>query len=76
MIKVIKKNFYVNNTVLHKIKSAFAFEELERHHALFRNLPFIEITFISDTKNYNELVFLLDSYKMPLHVLSDKKKIN
>lgn len=50
----------------------FMFNELEKHHNLFKNLPSLNITFIlNDTKNRSnkELTFLLVSHKLPVFII-------
>lgn len=62
-IKINKKkqkktfSFTLNNLII--------FEELELHFYLFRNLPPLNITIITNSKSIKELIFLLQSFKLP-----------
>jgi large subunit ribosomal protein L5 len=60
----IKKN--VTNTISFKLKNTSSFDELEKHHNLFKNLPLLDITFVTTTKNQKELLYLVISHKLPL----------
>lgn len=42
------------------------FEELEKQFYLFTNLPPLNIILITNTKNQKELIYLLNSFKVPL----------
>ena len=48
------------------IKELITFKELETHYYLFNNLPPLNITLITNTKTKKELIFLLNSFKIPL----------
>jgi len=65
----IKENQY--NKISIKLIQPFMFNELEKHHNLFKNLPSLNITFIiHNTKIHNkELLFLLMSHKLPVFVI-------
>lgn len=43
-----------------------SFKELEKQFYLFSNLPPLNITFVSNTKSKKELLYLLNSFKLPL----------
>jgi large subunit ribosomal protein L5 len=67
------KNFYgvrikksQINTISFKLANSSSFDELERHHNLFKNLPLLDITFVTTTKNQKELLYLVISHKLPL----------
>ena len=67
------KNFYgikvkrsQINSISFKLINAILFNELERHHGLFKTLPILDITIITNTKNQEELLFLINSHKLPL----------
>lgn len=44
------------------------FKELEKQFYLFSNLPPLNITLVSNTKSKKELLYLLNSFKLPLTV--------
>lgn len=48
------------------LKNLINFKELEKQFYLFSNLPPLNITFVTNTKNKNELLYLLKSFKIPL----------
>ena len=48
------------------IKELITFKELETHFYLFNNVPPLNITLVTNTKNKKELIFLLNSFKIPL----------
>lgn len=54
------KNFSFTLTTL------IAFQELETQFYLFRNLPPLNVTLITNTKTRKEFLFLLNSFKIPL----------
>lgn len=69
------KNFYgidisnnLINTISFKITNIFAFNEIEKHHNIFKNLPVLNVTITTTTKNKKELLYLLYSYKLPITV--------
>jgi ribosomal protein L5 len=41
------------------------FKELEKQFYLFTNLPPLNITLVTNTKTRKELIYLLNSFKMP-----------
>jgi ribosomal protein L5 len=48
------------------IKDLIVLKEFNPHFHLFNNLPALNITIITNTKNKNELIYLLQSFKLPL----------
>jgi len=67
------KNFYgimvktrQTKTLSFKLMSAFIFDELEKQHNIFKNLPTLDVTFVTNTRNPKELYFLIMSHKLPL----------
>jgi large subunit ribosomal protein L5 len=62
----IKHNHHQVKTVSFKITNISITKELEKHHNLFKGLPKLGITFVTNTKNQKELFFLLVSHKLPL----------
>lgn len=60
----IKKN--QTNAISFKLKNTSSFDELEKHHNIFKNLPLLDITFITNTQNQKELLYLIISHKLPL----------
>jgi len=55
------------NTFSYQLKSIFIFLELERNYNLFNNLSNLNITIVTNTKTRNELLFLLNSFKLPIN---------
>lgn len=56
----IKKNVFS-----YEIHDTFSFSELEGHYYLFNNLPKLDITIVTTTKNKEELIFILRSLQFP-----------
>ena len=48
------------------LKDLISFKELEKQFYLFSNLPPLNITFVTNTKTRKELLYLLNSFKLPL----------
>lgn len=48
------------------LKDLISFKELEKQFYLFSNLPPLNITFVTNTKTKKELLYLLNSFKLPL----------
>jgi len=61
-----KKGKKKNNTFSYKLKNTFIFLELEQNYSLFNNISNLNITIVTNTKTQNELLFLLQSFKLPL----------
>ena len=61
----LNKNNNVKNLSF-TIKELITFKELEAHFYLFSNVPPLNITLITNTKTKKELMFLLNSFKVPL----------
>lgn len=62
-IKKLKPNsfsFYIKDLIILK--------EFNPHFHLFKNLPALNITIITNTKTSTELIYLLQSFKIPLKV--------
>ena len=59
--KKMKKNAFSYN--LHE---TFTFKELENHYYLFNNLSKLNITIVTNTKNKEEMIFLLKSLQLPI----------
>lgn len=58
--KINKKNAFSYN-----LYETFTFTELEEHYHIFKDLPKLHITIVTNTKNKNELIFLLKSFHFP-----------
>lgn len=58
--KLLKRGFSFT------IKDFVCFKKLEKQFYLFSKLPPLNITFITNTKTKNELLYLLQSFKVPL----------
>jgi len=54
------------NTVSFKLINVSSFNELEKHHNIFKNLQVLDITFVTNTTNHKELLYLLHSYRLPI----------
>jgi len=67
------KNFSVqkkkskSNTFSYQLRNTFIFLEVERNYNLFNNLSNLNITVVTNTKTQNELLFLLNSFKLPIN---------
>jgi large subunit ribosomal protein L5 len=59
--KKIKKN-----AVSYDLHETFTFKELESHYYLFNNLSRLNITIVTNTKNQEEMIFLLKSLQLPI----------
>ena len=59
--KKIKKN-----AVSYDLHETFTFKELENHYYLFNNLSRLNITIVTNTKNQEEMLFLLKSLQLPI----------
>jgi large subunit ribosomal protein L5 len=57
--KTIQKNSYSL-----QLKNTFIFLELEQNYNLFNNLSNLNITIVTNTSTQNELLFLLNSFKL------------
>jgi large subunit ribosomal protein L5 len=53
-------------TISFKLKNNLVFSELENHYQYFNKLPYLNITIITNTSSFNELLFLLKSFKFPI----------
>lgn len=53
------------NALSYELHDTFSFSELERHYYFFNNLPKLDITIITTTKNKKELKFILKSLQFP-----------
>nr|WDD39304.1 ribosomal protein L5 [Gomphonema parvulum] len=54
------------NAVTYDLHETFAFKELENHYYLFNNLSKLNITIVTNTKNKEEMIFLLKSLQLPI----------
>lgn len=61
--KIIKK--MQQKALSWELYEMFSFSELERNYYLFYNLPKLNITFITDSRSKNELLFILKSFLFP-----------
>jgi len=62
-----QKTTQQSNTFAYQLKNTFIFLELERNYNLFNNLSNLDITIITNTKTQKELLFLLNSCKLPIN---------
>ena len=58
----IKKNAFS-----YELHDTFSFYELESHYYYFNNLPKLDITVITNSKNKEELIFILKSFQFPFN---------
>jgi large subunit ribosomal protein L5 len=63
-IALTKKNNSNNYSCI--IKEMITFKELSNHFYLFNNLPPLNITVVTNTKTQKELLFFLNSFKLPV----------
>lgn len=63
----IQKKNQTPNAFSYQLKNTFIFLELERNYNLFNNLSNLNITIVTNTKTQTELLFLLNSYKLPIN---------
>jgi large subunit ribosomal protein L5 len=66
----IAKNKLRNHTFSYRLKDNLIFLELEQNYYIFNNLPDLNITLVADVKNEKEFIFLLNSFKLPIHIFS------
>ena len=59
--KKVKKN-----AISYDLHETFTFKELENHYYFFNNLSRLNITLVTNTKNQEEMIFLLKSLQLPL----------
>lgn len=51
-----------------KIKNSLLFPELKNHYQYFNRLPPLNFTIMTNTSKFNECIFLLKSFKIPIHL--------
>jgi large subunit ribosomal protein L5 len=56
----------IKKTFSFSLKNNLLFLELEKHYQYFNRLPHLDVTMVTDANSFNELVFLLKSFKIPL----------
>ena len=64
----LQKRNQQSNSFSYRLKNTFIFLELERNYNLFNNLSNLNITIVTNTKTQNELLFLLNSFKLPINL--------
>lgn len=60
----VQKENFQPSAFSYQLKNIFFFLELERNYNLFNKLSNLNITIITNTKTKNELLFLLNSFKL------------
>jgi large subunit ribosomal protein L5 len=55
-----------HKTFSFSLKNNLLFSELETHYQYFNRLPHLDIAMVTNAKSFNELIFLLKSFKIPL----------
>lgn len=74
--KIIYKDQSQNNSAIsYHIPNLMTFFEFENNYSLFSDLLNLQITFITNTKTKNELIFLLNSLKIPFKETINSAKI-
>ena len=63
----IKKNVKCTKTTSLKITNILTFIELETNYTLFSNLKDLHIVLLTNTRTQNELLYLLNSFKLIIH---------
>ena len=63
----LQKKNRQSNTFSYQLKNTFIFLEMERNYNLFNILSNLNITIVTNTKTQNELLFLLNSFKLPIN---------
>lgn len=61
--KMKQNNKYIKN-ISFNLKNSLVFKELEKNYYLFKNLPILKITFITNKLNKSEFKFLFNSLKI------------
>lgn len=54
------------NSFSYKLKNNLIFSELEKNYYLFNKLVHLNITFITNNISYNEFIFLIRCFKIPI----------
>ena len=55
------------NTFSYQLKNIFIFLESKQNYNLFNQLSSLDITIVTNTKTQNELLFLFNSFKLPIN---------
>ena len=63
--KLLKTNFVINS-LTYNIENVLLFKELEKNYLFFNDVKNFQVTFITNTETKEELLFLLDSFKLLL----------
>lgn len=64
------KNSFINTKVAsYTINNILIFTELEKNYYLFNIIANLQINFLTNTKTKNELVYLLNCYKLPFSTI-------
>ena len=67
-IRVLKKNLFKKKFCF-TIRNFSCFKELDKQFYLFPELPYLNITLISNSRTKKEMLYLLQSLKLPLVVI-------
>lgn len=59
--------FFQRQTFFYQLKNIFIFFELEQNYSLFSTLSNLNITIVTNTKTQEELLFLLNSFKLSIN---------
>jgi len=62
LTKKIKKNNFS-----YELSDNFSFEELENNYSLFKDLPKLNITIVTESKTELELIYLLKAFQLPFN---------
>lgn len=63
----------LKNSVTFKFKNMLLFSELLNQYDLFKQLPPLNITFVSSENHINQFIYLLRSFKLPITKIKYKK---
>ena len=63
---LINKNDKKINSVSFYIEDVVALKELNKHFYIFKNLPALNVTLVTNTKTKKEFLYLLKSFKIPI----------
>ena len=67
-IKQNRNNNSKINTFSFKLKNTLNFLELEKNYYIYQNLPFLNVTFVTNRISFCEFIFLFQSFKMSSHI--------
>ena len=72
--KFVIKSDKQSKSISYKLQNSLLFSELESNYYLFNKLPALDITFLTNSASLDELMFLLNSFK--LSTIINRRKCN